>query len=368
MADDSEAQRTDEEQEGGPVKSFLEHLEDLRWVLIKSLASLGVAMLVCLIGSNYVVKIIKRPLEHARLRHPGTNQVVTLKFGTNLIESFHLSGEEQQQWNLGTNPSVSLTLEPVTLGTNRWLSWRAENDPSGAESAKRLNVDLINLSPAGAFIVAFQTALYGGLVLASPFIFYFVISFIFPALKMYEKKYVRRGLWIGGGLFLAGVSFCYFILAPLALGASQLYSNWLGFSAAQWRAEDYISFVCKFMIGMGLGFEMPVVILTLVKIGILDYARLSSGRRYMIIINLFLGAILTTPEVLTQVMMFMPLQVLYEVSVWISWYWEQPDRAKARKRLVTVLIIIALIIGSIWAGVHYGVPWFRQNGWLGGSH
>ena len=94
----------------------------------------------------------------------------------------------------------------------------------------------------------------------------------------------------------------------------------------QWKADDYISFVCKFMLGMGLGFEMPVVILTLVKLGVLNYRILKAGRRYMIVINLVLGAILTTPEVNTQIIMFVPLQLLYEISVWIAWYWERQDK------------------------------------------
>ncbi|HMJ65621.1 MAG TPA: twin-arginine translocase subunit TatC, partial [Candidatus Binatia bacterium] len=129
-------------------------------------------------------------------------------------------------------------------------------------------------------------------------------------------------------LFAAGVCFCYFGLMPMALAVSQQYSNWLGFAATQWRAEEYISFVCKFMLGMGLGFELPVVLLTLVKIGVLNYRILSKARRYMIVINLVLGALLTTPEVITQVMMFIPLQLLYEASVWIAWYWERRDRKR----------------------------------------
>jgi sec-independent protein translocase protein TatC len=116
---------------------------------------------------------------------------------------------------------------------------------------------------------------------------------------------------------------------PVALAASQMYSNWLGFGAFQWRAEDYISFVCKFMIGMGLGFEMPVVVLTLVKIGILSYDTLRGARRYMIVINLVLGAVLTTPEVITQLLMFVPLQMLYEVTVWIAWYWDRQEKKRA---------------------------------------
>jgi sec-independent protein translocase protein TatC len=110
-----------------------------------------------------------------------------------------------------------------------------------------------------------------------------------------------------------------------------MYSDWLGLGASQWRAEDYISFVCRFMLGMGLGFEMPVVILTLVKIGVLNYGILSKARRYMIVVNLILGAVLTTPEVVTQILMFVPLQCLYEITVWIAWYWERQDKKRARR-------------------------------------
>ena len=124
----------------------------------------------------------------------------------------------------------------------------------------------------------------------------------------------------------------------------------------QWRAEDYISFVCKFLLGMGLGFELPVVILTLVKIGVLDYAMLSKARRYMIVINLILGAVLTTPEPITQIVMFVPLQGLYELTVWIAWYWDQPDRARARRKLLLALLVVLLIAVAAWEGFKYGWP------------
>ena len=74
-----------EDEEGGPVKSFLDHLEDLRWVLIKSVVALGLAMLLCLIGANYVVGILTHPLSKGPVTHPGTNQVVTVFFGTNRL-------------------------------------------------------------------------------------------------------------------------------------------------------------------------------------------------------------------------------------------------------------------------------------------
>ena len=330
MAGDHETERTDEV-EGGPVKSFLEHLEDFRWVLIKSAIALCLAMLLCLVAGNYVVQIIKWPLTRAKIHYPQTGQIAVVSFGTNHLGNFQLTPEQQKSLNPGTNHFVAVEVEPLVLGTNQVLGWRVTENAAAIADAQRVKIDLINLSPAGGFIVAFQVALYGGAVLASPFIFYFIAGFVFPALKIRERKYVYHGLAVGVLLFLTGVAFCYFILMPIALAAAQMYSQWLGFGALQWRAEDYISFVCNFMLGMGLGFELPVVILTLVKIGVLNYRMLSKARRYMIVINLILGAVLTTPEVITQIVMFVPLQLLYEITVWIAWYWDRREKKRAAR-------------------------------------
>lgn len=351
--------------EGGPVKSFLEHLEDFRWVLVKVGTSLALAMLVCLIGANYVMRVIKWPLTHATASYPGTNQIVTVNFGTNELGRFQLSGDQQKMLNLGPDRFVAVTVEPLMLGTNQVLGWQVDPKAAGkskTDDSQRMQINLVNLSPAGGFFVAIQVAFYGGLVLAAPFILYFVFAFVFPALKMNEQKHIFRALFIGGGLFIVGVSFCYFGLMPVALAASQKYSNWLGLGASEWRAEDYISFVCRFMLGMGLGFELPVVILTMVKIGVLSYQTLAKARRYMVVINLILGAVLTTPEVVTQLLMFIPLQLLYEVTVWIAWYWDQPDRSKARRSLWGALAVVLLVVaGLLWLAYQHGWPPFHRG-------
>ncbi|HUC84270.1 MAG TPA: hypothetical protein VL970_03685, partial [Candidatus Acidoferrales bacterium] len=76
---------------------------------------------------------------------------------------------------------------------------------------------------------------------------------------------------------------------------------------------------------------------------------------------LVLGAFLTTPEVITQVLMAGPLYLLYEITVWIAWYWEQPDRAKARRFLFLLVFLLLALGGLIWAGWHYGRPWARLH-------
>ena len=325
MGTDPEDAFLHEEEEGGPTKSFLEHLEDLRWVLMKCAAALAVAFLVCLFAAPRLVDILKWPLEKSGMNKPGKQATVSFNLGTNSLGLFRL---EPSQTNLfGTNLHTVLEIVPVTIGTNSLLGLQPSTNAI-AILASHEKIHLVNLGPAAAFFLAVQIAIYGGIALASPLLFYFIASFVFPALKVKEKKYTYVGLTFGFVLFLVGVCFCYFILMPIALSAAAQYSEWMGFTAEVWRAEEYISFVCKFILGMGLGFELPVVLLVLVKIGILDYAKLAGFRRYMVVINLVLGAILTTPEVITQVLMAIPLQILYEITIWIAWYWERKERAR----------------------------------------
>ena len=454
-------------EEGGPVKSFLEHLEDLRWMLVKCAAAVGVGILICLIAGNYVVAILLRPLEKAVTRYPGTNQVVTVFLGQNRLGTYPIDSAHEGLFNFDTNrtsplfvpediirlrsfaqklaePSKSdqlsrylasqlspnsrqlladyagntnaflhslayyfkaatngplsaslaadlnaviqesalydsnrfqgTELPPALLaqltgnpqgaslvrvnqqlllaaypkdlsknharfyavelvpmiGTNgaQFLTIQTDTNVDAAFEAEHMRTSISALGPGKAFIIGFRVALYAGIALASPFIFYFIGQFVLPALRLREKKYLWRGLYFAVPLFMSGVCFCYFILMPAALAASQLYSDWFGFSSNIWDAGDYIGFVCKFMLGMGLGFELPVVILVLVKIGLLSYSTLSKARPYMIVINLVLGAVLTTPEVFTQVLMAVPLQILYEISVWVAWYWERQDKKR----------------------------------------
>ena len=111
--EEEETPRPDEEQEdngGGPVKSFLEHLEDLRWVLIKTAAVVMIAMVVCLMGAGYMVAFLKKPLERARQFHPRTEHYVSSWFETNLLKTFYLDIGKVGVLDFGTNRSVALAL------------------------------------------------------------------------------------------------------------------------------------------------------------------------------------------------------------------------------------------------------------------
>jgi sec-independent protein translocase protein TatC len=334
MANAPESGHAPETEEGGPVKSFLEHLEDLRWALVKCASAIAVGVLICLLAGNYVVAILLRPLQHAVIKYPGTNIVATFSFGTNRLGTYTLDASQEEAFTRMFHPGgsrfIALELVPIP-GTNglNTLGLQLNTNVNAAEQAQHMRTSVNAFGPAKAFLVGFHVAVYAGIALASPFLLLFIGQFVLPALRIKERKYLYRGLAFAIPLFLSGVLFCYFILMPAALAASQVYSDWFGFSSSYWDAGDYINFVCKFMLGMGLGFELPVVVLVLVKIGLLSYSTLSKARPYMIVINLVLGAVLTTPEVFTQVLMAVPLQVLFEISVWIAWYWERQEKKRA---------------------------------------
>ena len=331
------------EEYGGPVKSFLEHMEDLRWVLIRCVVALGVSMVACLAGAPLLVDILARPLGEAK-------QFLTENRKEKLLEEskseilVRLTKEEVFRIPVETNilaeayklldltnttQITSFNLTPaVEDGKLQLLLQPDTNAIAGSDTSTRAGPELKAMGPLSAFMVALQMAFYGGIMVSSPFILFFVGQFVFPALRHKEKKYLRRSVLVGGFLFFCGVAFCYLLLMKIALSTSALFANWLEFGADVWRAEDYISFVCKFMLGMGIAFELPVVILLMVRIGVLDYKKLSKFRIYWVVINLVLASVLTPPDVVTQVLMAVPMQLFYECSVFIAWIWYRRDKKK----------------------------------------
>ena len=244
-----------EEEEGGPVKPFLDHLEDLRWVLIKCIAAVLIGMSLCMAGAPQVVTFLKRPLP----------------------------------------PVMKLEM----------------------------------FGPLDGFWISIKVSVFAGLVLALPYILYVIGSFVLPALKKTEKKYFLHAISIGAGLFLAGAALCYVVMLPISLNAVVKFNIWLGIVSTIWRANEYFSFVCWFVVGMGLSFEMPVIILTLVKLEIIQHSTLIKSRRYFFVINLVVCAFIT-PDFVSTFFMILPLSVLFEICILISSHWErQKKRAEA---------------------------------------
>ncbi len=335
----------EDEEGGGPVKSFLEHLEDLRWVLIKCVVAVLVCMCVCLVAANRALDFLMLPLKNAKvavteslidqaMEEGSARPTLQIQFGgerlettvsTNLFESFG------QKFHV-TNDVVALRVSPIRTGDGMVLGLEAADEVLEREPP----VDLPELSPKSPltpFMLALKTAFFGGFGLASPLVFFFIAQFVVPALHRHERKYLGWGVFIGTGLFAAGVVFAYVVIAKMMLMASVTFTDWLGFNAKIWIIDDYIAVMLKLLLGVGLGFELPVVLLTLVRIGILDYPKLVAMRMYAFVGVLVLSALLTPPDVISQVMMSLPLWVLYEISVQIAriWYWRDQRAAAAEE-------------------------------------
>jgi sec-independent protein translocase protein TatC len=309
--------------EGGPRKPFLEHLEDLRKALLKCVTVIGVALVVCLLLDDKLAAIVEYPIRRINMLE-GRKATVTLLIGDTRLGPYAVTRDQFPALPPGDAPHVVYRFGVATVGNEQVATLK----PDPQADADAIPVKLRNFNPAEGFTVAFHLALYGSLVVSAPFWLYFMGQFILPALNIRERKFLFT--WLGWGLFLflLGVLLTYFLLLPLALRASIEYSTLLGFDAYEWRADEYIGFVCKFLLGMGLGFQFPLVVMTLVKLGFVSYRQLAHFRRHVIVLSFILGAILTTPEVITQVAMAIPLCLLYETCIWLAWFWERKQHRR----------------------------------------
>ena len=309
----------------GPKKSFWGHLADLRTALIRSAIAVGAALLLCLFLDPWIVRMLEYPLRHVHM-FERSKPTVTFQIGSTRLGPYTVTREDFPGLPPGDAPNVVFKVGAAEVGKQQVVTLTM--DPALAP-ADAVDIRLHNLSPAEAFMVAFHVAIYAALALSAPFWIYFLGGFILPALNLRERSVIFSWLGWSAGLFLAGVLSTYFVLLPVALRASVQYSEVLGFSAQDWRADEYITFTCKFLFGMGLGFQFPLVVLFLVKIGVLSHTDLAKYRRHVAVLSLILGAVLTTPEVVTQIAMAIPLYLLYEACIWIAWYWERKKRAAA---------------------------------------
>ena len=174
---------------------------------------------------------------------------------------------------------------------------------------------------ADSFTISLELAFYGGMVIAFPFLLWFLAGFVLPALTPQEKRMLFPASLVGFGLFLIGASFAYYGVLPRALDFflkdAKATMNW----QPNWPVREYYSFTTQFVISFGLAFELPVVVLLLVKLGIVNYAFLSRTRAFAFVIIMVLAAVLApTPDILTLFMMGAPMYLLYELCIGIAWF------------------------------------------------
>lgn len=167
----------------------------------------------------------------------------------------------------------------------------------------------------GSFYAYLKVALIVGIIAALPVVFYQMWMFLSPGLYKHEKRVIMPLAFVSTVLFLGGASFCYFLTLPLAL------QFLIGFSGDLLNpiitVGSYISFAGLLLVAFGMGFQLPVVSFFLGKIGLVTSASMGRGRRYALVIILIVGAIITPPDVFTQLLLAGPVYLLYEISILI---------------------------------------------------
>ncbi len=172
------------------------------------------------------------------------------------------------------------------------------------------------LKVQGMFMVTLEIAFFGGIILSLPYILYQAWLFIAPGLLEHERRYFPRLIFSATTLFLLGVAFSYFIVLPFAL------NFFIGLAPPEIKPniaiDFYIGFAIRMLVIFGVIFELPVLSYFLSKIGILTPEIMRKHRRHAIVVIFISAAVLTPPDIMTQVLLAIPLVLLYELSIWIS--------------------------------------------------
>ncbi|MFC0875170.1 twin-arginine translocase subunit TatC [Saccharicrinis sp. FJH2] len=253
----------------GKEMSFLDHLEELRWHIIRSLGALVVFAILAFLFKNIIFdKIILAP----KMPEFWTNRMMA-----RAADFLHM-------------PALKINQDPFQI---------------------------INISMAGQFTTHIKVSLSVGLILGFPYLIYELWKFISPALYENERKNSRGGLFYTSLLFFMGVLFGYFLIVPLSvhfLGGYHVSDQ----VQNQINLQSYIGTVTSVVLAAGLIFELPVLIYFLSKIGIVTPQWLKKYRRHAIVVTLLVAAIITPPDIFSQVLVCLPLIVLYEAGIVIS--------------------------------------------------
>ncbi|KYK26546.1 hypothetical protein AYK26_07445 [Euryarchaeota archaeon SM23-78] len=183
-------------------------------------------------------------------------------------------------------------------------------------------VKLVSLAPVEYFYAQLKVALIIGLVLSSPIIFFQVFAFIKPALRRKEKTILWSSLPVFIILLFGGMAFCYFVFLKLAL-SFLAYLAVSGGVANLWSINRFLGFALWTCLGTGLVFETPLVVFMLAKLGVVDTRQLGRARPYVYVLIFILAGLITPPDVVTQLMLGIPMVILFEISVLVARMFEK---------------------------------------------
>ncbi len=273
---------------------FLDHLEELRWRLLKSIAAIVVGAIISLIYAKELLGFLTYPYENA---------VISLETAGETSPLGALQGMVARWYK-----SAAAVLAPVSAQPADSLAAKGYSLPP----SRRLQA----LRPTTYLMLSMQIALMGGLVLALPVVFYQFWRFVAPGLLPRERRLVMPIVVLSVACFLVGSLFAYGVVLPTGL-LFFLSMEPQGMTS-QWAVEEYISFVLWMLLGFGVVFELPVLALFLSRVGLINADLLRRMRRYAVVAIFIISAVLTpSPDPFSQALMAVPLMGLYELSILI---------------------------------------------------
>ncbi|KJJ37609.1 twin-arginine translocase subunit TatC [Aequorivita vladivostokensis] len=270
---------------GSPEKemSFLDHLEELRWHLIRSTIAVVVLGLLAFVFKDFIFN--------------------TLIFGP--------KHPDFPTYRMFCNISRSLGMDTFCF--------------------QEMPFRIQSRTMAGQFSAHMWTSIYGGIIVAFPYILYEFWRFISPGLKEKERKSSRGFIVIASLLFFLGVLFGYYLITPLSI-------NFLGnYQVSEevfndFDLDSYISLVRTSVLACGIVFELPIIMYILTKIGLVTPEILRKYRKFALIIVLILSAVITPPDIVSQIIVAIPILILYEVSIYISRIVIRNQKREERRR------------------------------------
>lgn len=260
--------------------SFLDHLEELRWLLVRSSVAIIIMALATYFVSDYIFDVI--------IFGPTNPNFITYRF---FCDASHY---------LGFADSICITELPFTIQ---------------------------NTSMEGQVNMFVWTCITAGFILAFPFILWELWKFISPALYEKEKKNAKVFIFVASILFFLGVLFGYFVIVPMSINFVATFSV-SSVVKNEFNLDSYIGMIKTSVIAAGLFFELPIVIYFLTKLGLVTPIFLRKYRKYAIVIVLIVAAIVTPPDVVSQITVAIPMLLIYEASIFISVFVMKKNKEK----------------------------------------
>ena len=249
--------------------TFLQHLEELRWHIIRALIAVVAGAILAFMFKNII-------FDHVILA-PNNPDFITNRLLCRLADAVNA-------------PALCINQNPI---------------------------ELISIKMSGQFTTHINISLVAGLIMAFPYVFWEFWSFFRPALYEKERKYARGAVTMASLLFITGILFGYFIISPLSINflgsyrVSDLVNN-------QINITSYIGSVTSVALSAGITFELPIVVFFLARIGIVTPEFMRKYRKHAIVVVLILAAVITPPDVFSLILVSIPLILLYELSIFIA--------------------------------------------------